>query len=73
MEPTIDLGLELARLRAAIGLIATRCPGLSDDDGRLLVDLLTPPARELGRPRTLEAPGDAPRLALADDDTDTEG
>jgi len=42
------LRLELARLRAAIALLATRSHDLSDDDGRILVELLTP--------RPLEAP-----------------
>ena len=48
--PAVDvdaLRLELARLRAAIALLATRMPGLSDDDGRIVVDLLTPPIAEL--------------------------
>lgn len=42
--------LELVRLRAAIALIATRMD-LSEADGRILVDLLTPPPRELEAPR----------------------
>lgn len=48
VPPALDvdaLRLELARLRAAIALLATRMPAaaLSDADGRILVDLLTPP------------------------------
>jgi len=46
------LELELARLRAAIALLATRSHDLSDDDGRILVELLTP--------RPLEAPAPTP-------------
>ena len=45
------LRLELVRLRAAVALLATRMPGLSDDDGRILVDLLTPPIGASAPPR----------------------
>ena len=45
MPPDLNVDafrLELARLRAAIALLATRSHDLSDDDGRILVELLTP-------------------------------
>jgi hypothetical protein len=50
--------LELARLRAVCALLATRMPGLSDADGRILVDLLTPPPPD---PVTPKGPTDARR------------
>jgi hypothetical protein len=41
------LSLELARLRAAIALLATRAPDLSEADGRIMVELLTPRSLEV--------------------------
>jgi hypothetical protein len=38
--------VELTKLRSAVALLATRMTSLSDDDGRILVDLLSPATRK---------------------------
>lgn len=46
-DPIDALRREVLRLRTAVALLATRIPELTNDDGRILVELLTPPTAEL--------------------------